>query len=542
MKINNYFINQLHVLIQLHYYQDYPPRLSSKAQLSPSIFTLLSPILFCTFFMFISTYKSSGQCSGSLSGYNQNFTYTENALYGEICAGFTAVYLGGYNKVGIIEITYPHPVSYVQFEICSLSSGPVNSEHLEVWVDGALYDLNKASVVIKTNYLHITNPGNLGFSGISGVFEAFQGINGTSQVQITFPCAVNVLEVRNVHDSGTGGNGIFFSSRYCTTPSTLGSCKSLEQCSGTMSPNIPFNSPLVTNTVNTLDAPMACGKTTAMYTGQGILDGSVEITFPHPVSYFEFDFCALDGNISVTELYEIWVDGALYDLNKASVAFTNTQVFVTSPGNLGVSGISGVIEPNIEPNNPLINARNGSALITFPCGVKVLEVRHVHKIGHGNGSFILPRYCTTPSTLGSCLCTDRQLVISKTKIADCPTNILASVKVFNPGSDVLPSGTPITFYDGDPRLGGATRIITYTNTPAIPANAIQSISDIDIGVCDMNTVHLFAVLGDNGSHPLPLNLSTPLSGAGYDECDFTNNISGFKLRERCSQFGEIIKQ
>jgi len=369
MKINNYFINQLHVLIQLHYYQDYPPRLSSKAQLSPSIFTLLSPILFCTFFMFISTYKSSGQCSGSLSGYNQNFTYTENALYGEICAGFTAVYLGGYNKVGIIEITYPHPVSYVQFEICSLSSGPVNSEHLEVWVDGALYDLNKASV-----------------------------------------------------------------------------------------------------------------------------------------------------------------------------AFTNTQVFVTSPGNLGVSGISGVIEPNIEPNNPLINARNGSALITFPCGVKVLEVRHVHKIGHGNGSFILPRYCTTPSTLGSCLCTDRQLVISKTKIADCPTNILASVKVFNPGSDVLPSGTPITFYDGDPTLAGATPIITYTNTPAIPANGIQNIADIDIGVCDLNTVHLFAVLGDDGSNPIPLDLSTPLSGTAYTECDYTNNISGFKLKERCSQFGEIISK
>ena len=311
--------------------------------------------------------------------------------------------------------------------------------------------------------------------------------------------------------------------------------KSSGQCSGPLSPDIGFGSPLITNMVNGKLFPL-CGMPEGIHIGTNGINGSVEITFPHPISYFEFDFCALSGGAGTfSEHLEVWVDGVFYDLTTATVGFSSNNSYITNSGNLGRSGKSGVIEPKID-------GASGTITISFSCKVNVLEIKNIHDIPDAAGSIIQVRYCTTPSTLGSCLCSDRQLVISKTKIADCPTNILASVKVFNPGSDVLPSGTPITFYDGDPTLAGATPIMTYTNTPAIPANGIQNIADIDIGVCDLNTIHLFAILGDDGSNSIPLDLSTQLSGTAYTECDFINNISGFKLKERCSQFGEIINK
>jgi len=138
-------------------------------------------------------------------------------------------------------------------------------------------------------------------------------------------------------------------------------------------------------------------------------------------------------------------------------------------------------------------------------------------------------------------CNDVLLVMKDISNPGCPSNLEIDLKISN-GGTAIPSGVPITFYDSDPRVAGAVKVFTYTGTPSLAANAIHNIADIDIGVCDLNSGYLYAVFGDNGNQTLPLDLSGSLSGAGYDdECSFTNNISGLKLKERCSQFGDIIK-
>lgn len=460
MKNNNYFIYQLHRLKHLYCYQSYILKLFSKFQLSSSFFSFVSTILFCTFFLFISKDKASGQCSsyGFISWGSPEITST-NGEYSPNYYGFTnSIYIGGTpNVTGFIKMTLPNPSNIFNFEFQAFSNVPgIGVEHLEIWVEGELFDLNRAtyyltstSVITPGPSAYVSSPGNVGLSGKIGVIEATRdGVNGS--ISITFPCSFRNIEIKNVHDTSPGGAGTFIKANYCSSPSTLRTCKNL---AGNVAPTLS------------------------------------------PTS-----------------------------ITACSIAEIQSVTASNQPGGTSLtwhSGTPATTANKIDPTT-LVNA-TGTYYIAF--------------FDNLYNSYSP----TSPIELLAC-CTDGKLVISKTKISDCPTNILASVKVFNTGNDVLPSGTPITFYDGDPRLGGATRIITYTNTPAIPANAIQSISDIDIGVCDMNTVHLFAVLGDNGSHPLPLNLSTPLSGAGYDDCDFTNNISGFKLRERCSQFGEIISK
>lgn len=230
MKNNNYFMYQLHRLKHLYCYQSYILKLFSKFQLSSPFFSFVSTILFCTFFIFISKDKASGQCSsyGFISWGSPEITST-NGEYMANYYGFTnSIYIGGIpNVTGFIKMTLPNPSNIFNFEFAAFSNIPgVGAEHIEIWIEGELFDLNRSSFSINSSTTYISSPGNLGLSGKSGVVESTTG-DGKGSISITFPCSFRNIEIKNVHDTSPGGAGTFIKSNYCSSPSTLRTCKNL---------------------------------------------------------------------------------------------------------------------------------------------------------------------------------------------------------------------------------------------------------------------------------------------------------------------------
>ena len=90
-------------------------------------------------------------------------------------------------------------------------------------------------------------------------------------------------------------------------------------------------------------------------------------------------------------------------------------------------------------------------------------------------------------------------------------------------------GTPVAFYWSDPTIGTANLI--YTSSLAEP---------LDVGNCVILTsesfeapegeINVFAVINDDGQHPMPYVLDGTDNGGsfpwtGIDECDYTNNMT-----------------
>lgn len=146
--------------------------------------------------------------------------------------------------------------------------------------------------------------------------------------------------------------------------------------------------------------------------------------------------------------------------------------------------------------------------------------------------------------IGCCgVCTDAMIIVTKVTQPSCPTNTTVTLKIVN-GDVILPTGANITFYDGDPTMPGATRLGTYITTGAIAANATENIPNVSIGACNIASSWIYAVLGDNGTAPLPIALTGAIiaTGSGVSECIYENNMSGFKLKEPCGKFTSMIKQ
>ena len=104
----------------------------------------------------------------------------------------------------------------------------------------------------------------------------------------------------------------------------------------------------------------------------------------------------------------------------------------------------------------------------------------------------------------------------------CPDqDFLVSFTLQNNGDLDLNGDFPITFYNGDPRLAGATKLTTKTITFANFRIGDQ-INIVDMPISGTGGFFsLFAVLNDNGS-TVPTPISLPNSG--FVECNFSNNI------------------
>lgn len=104
----------------------------------------------------------------------------------------------------------------------------------------------------------------------------------------------------------------------------------------------------------------------------------------------------------------------------------------------------------------------------------------------------------------------------------CPDqDFIVSFTLQNIGDLDLNGDFPITFYKGDPRLAGATKLttknITFTNFRIGGRIDVTNMPISGTG----GTFELFAVLNDNGS-TVPTPISFPNSG--FMECNFSNNI------------------
>ena len=123
---------------------------------------------------------------------------------------------------------------------------------------------------------------------------------------------------------------------------------------------------------------------------------------------------------------------------------------------------------------------------------------------------------------------------------------LIDFKIFNGDDAPMPVGTPVTFYDGDPTQSGAIKLGTYALAPAnnmpIQDGATENFRGIDIGVCSLQSEfqRLYAVLADDGSHSLPLNLSTQQPD-GFDDCTMEDNMSSIKKKRICAEYQSMVK-
>ncbi len=128
------------------------------------------------------------------------------------------------------------------------------------------------------------------------------------------------------------------------------------------------------------------------------------------------------------------------------------------------------------------------------------------------------------------------------RAAECfqQTKITLSIQVCNSGYGPIPSGTPISFYDADPRRGNANRIDTVFLMPdSLKGNCCSNVYSfiLDVKRVGLNTV--YAVFNDNGS-------STPwkLPNTALVEREYNNNvtsISGFQFKVSIIPPSAILK-
>ena len=108
------------------------------------------------------------------------------------------------------------------------------------------------------------------------------------------------------------------------------------------------------------------------------------------------------------------------------------------------------------------------------------------------------------------------------------TKLIVGFAVCNGGYDTIPIGTPVTFYNGDPRTDTANKLgPAFLLSTAVPGNCCYSFNTIlNVGYPGLN--QLYAVLNDNGTtRPLVLPNSSLV------ELNYTNNItsaSNFQFR------------
>ncbi len=160
--------------------------------------------------------------------------------------------------------------------------------------------------------------------------------------------------------------------------------------------------------------------------------------------------------------------------------------------------------------------------------------------GDGTHSyFTYDNFCVSSKPVVQCF--EASVVLSNLHEDGCPVDVLSELIMYN-GEGIIPAGTPLTFYDGDPRVAGAIKLTTYVTTSDIAANATEKLKDVSIGTCIVNSDFLYVVLGDDGSNTIPLDLSNPLANPTYDDCDYTDNISVLKLKKPCAYFESVKKK
>ena len=100
-------------------------------------------------------------------------------------------------------------------------------------------------------------------------------------------------------------------------------------------------------------------------------------------------------------------------------------------------------------------------------------------------------------------------------------------QVCNIGTGIIPSGTPYTFYDGNPRSTPAPTILTQTLSSNLAPGTCQTLQT-SIPSLPANTVHL--IFNDDGTIASPFDLIDDIAAAAFlIECNFFNNLDSLSL-------------
>ncbi len=159
----------------------------------------------------------------------------------------------------------------------------------------------------------------------------------------------------------------------------------------------------------------------------------------------------------------------------------------------------------------------------------------------GSGHLVIYYSNDIPCECTNSCCTEASISLQKLVLQACPDNMLLDLKVFNGPEGDIPLGTPITFYEGNPTITGATKLNTYMLMQDIPAGANVRINDIDIGICMNSGKDIYAILGDAGNANIPLDLSTDITNDVYEDCDYSNNMASIELKITCGEYTTITQ-
>lgn len=104
--------------------------------------------------------------------------------------------------------------------------------------------------------------------------------------------------------------------------------------------------------------------------------------------------------------------------------------------------------------------------------------------------------------------------------------VALQLRLCNADSVALPVGTPLTFYDGDPRTSAAAVLAqASTNVAVEPGTCV----DFEWTLPLPPNVLVFAVVNDAGTTPTPYDLEKDFPNSGIPECDFANNLDTFSI-------------
>lgn len=103
-------------------------------------------------------------------------------------------------------------------------------------------------------------------------------------------------------------------------------------------------------------------------------------------------------------------------------------------------------------------------------------------------------------------------------------SLLLILDLCNPGDNLLPANTPLTFYKKNPTRTAATRI---TTVPLGFQLAKDSCRSFFLTIPRVANDSVFLVLNDDGSRPTPFNFSKDFPVTTIGECSFGNNMVSF---------------
>lgn len=113
-------------------------------------------------------------------------------------------------------------------------------------------------------------------------------------------------------------------------------------------------------------------------------------------------------------------------------------------------------------------------------------------------------------------------------LGSCQNGIRDSVgvrlSVSNLGNSVIPTGTMIAFYNGNPYAPGATFLQTYTMASSVPAGSSLTLPMVYVGD-QGGTFNLYFQINDNGTNPIPITGPA----FAHQECNYGNNIGNIAI-------------